>query len=581
MIAAEYRFFRFLAQEFRPTAARWRATLRFVIAGELVMIACLATRAPEPHWALIAMLLIALIDPQASVDKAYQRIAGTVAGAGLGVVASAALWDLSGLLLIFVAIVAGAGVYLSRTQPAAYFWTMLAVTVILVMPDRIAEPDASIARGLWRAGMTLAGVVAGLLSQVLLWPERPMARLREDLADRLDRVAAVMRRIAATPEAATDAHAAALFAITPLPPLHERLAGERTLRRLGDSLRRLILALRRLEHERHQRPFTPADQAALVALAAHVARLAAAARQGRQPAPVADGDDTADPVIGPLARAVGDLQAHVAAAAAAATAALRHLPLPRRIGFVRRPGVDLPALQLAMKVSLALTLCGVLYQILLWPGLATAAVTCITLAQPTHGANLLKALLRFTGALTGAVFAFLALAAISPIYGDIVGLALAVAPLLAYSSYLVFGAPRIGYAGMQTFMPAAMVLMDQATLPLGPRPALDRVAGIFVGILVTTAIDTVLWVRSARAGVPPRLDEAERHIAALEPLAFDHPERRPHTEAARRELAAASIALGDANLELRRDRAARQDLRRLAERLHRLESRFLTATAHG
>lgn len=581
-VSVEAQLFAFLAREFQPTPQRLRATLRFLVVAEIAILICMSIRAAETHWVLISIMMVSLADPQASVDKAFQRALGTVAGAAVGIALSAALWDLAGVLLVAIAASVAIGIYFFRTQPAAYFWLMTAVTLVLVMPDRIIDPDASIETGIWRATLTLAGVAAALLGQALLWPEHPAVRLREELRERLARMAAAVNRLVDDDRRNHPTAVREVLAITPLGRFHERIADDPHLEGVDDAVRRLIIGLRRLEIDRYDHPFNDEERTCLFQIEAKLNDLSQdrPTITGAAPTP-GYVNSSIRPVIIDLCQSVDDLAMRLIELRKLVATPISKLPLPSPVRYVRPTRFNLAALQSGLKAGLALTVCGVLYQILLWPGIATCAVTCVTIAQPTQGASLFKAALRIGGAIAGTTLAFLALATITPTQNGIVGLTLAVVPMLVFAGYLAFGSARIGYAGIQTMMPAAMVLVDNIGLPTGVETALNRVAGIFIGIIVMTAIDALIWPRSARADAAARLDSAEQHIAGLEPLSLADQRRKDRAAHARSDLAAAATALEDARLEPGADDRAREERHSLLARLHDLETRMVMASAHA
>src|SRR5262245_44854234 len=127
-----------------------------------------------------------------------------------------------------------------------------------------------------------------------------------------------------------------------------------------------------------------------------------------------------------------------------------------------------------------------------WPGLLTAGVTCLIVAQSTVGASAYKALLRLAGAVLGGLLGFIVIAVVMPNVERLSWLLPPVAACFWVASWLVVGSPRISYAGLQVGIAFGIAVLDV----LGPTtdlvPPRDRVLGVLLGIFVRSHLSRAL-----------------------------------------------------------------------------------------
>jgi multidrug resistance protein MdtO len=259
----------------------------------------------------------------------------------------------------------------------------------------------------------------------------------------------------------------------------------------------------------------------------------------------------------------------------------RRIPPRAPIGRLPRfqPGTsfDPAALRLGIKAALAMTLCGLAYQVLLWPGITTCVVTAIIVIQPSRGASMRKALLRSAGAIAGGLFGFLALAVLGPSMGNLPALMIVAGIGIAGAAYVNVGSSRISYAGMQTVMAFGLVALDHETVAGNLTAGIDRVLGILLGIAVATLVDVLMWPTTARAAAAAKVVAAQK---GLDALAADPADRATKTAAIHRDLAAAVAQFEDARWEMSSRPADRSALIALGRDIERVQHRFLALTVH-
>ncbi len=234
-------------------------------------------------------------------------------------------------------------------------------------------------------------------------------------------------------------------------------------------------------------------------------------------------------------------------------------------------------LQFALKFAFAAMLCALIVQALDWPGISTAIVTSVVLAQTSLGANYRKSILRFSGAALGGLLAYAYVLLAQPLIDTLVGFAVLTAPAWAVAAWIAAGGPRTSYIGQQIgYAFGIFVLHDfgQVTDLLLSR---DRVLGILLGILVVGILDYILWPRRSNKLARRRVAAALHALAgiaawpAAEPHYMQH-RVLPVRRSVDKDLAAALSLLSEAEFEP--DAASgepeRQRLRSLVENANEL-----------
>lgn len=588
MIDWERRLFAALGRELAPNPARLRATVRLTLVCLVTVIVAMALHIPEIHWLIVTIFVVAQSDAQASFDKAIQRALGTLAGGAMAILMVGLLAGKQEMLLLALAFWVVFGIYLSKTQPDSYVFILFGVTVLVAIPDQVADPARAIQMAIIRIQMLAAGSLIGAFAQMALWPENPERQLIEDLADRLGLAIRALD------------HTVARHAFMP-GVLRERLLGpgmarqldlltraealdDRLRQRHAEQLRliaeidRLVAAIVLLRREAREQPLDQGEIAAVDILAAALRRLLSDLQRLKphdrpMPSPPAG--------LRPVIVRLHEIAAGLPALTGFLDILGRRRPSRPPIGRLPRfqPGTkfDPAAMRLAIKGAIAMTLCGLAYQVLLWPGITTCVVTAIIVIQPSRGASMRKAMLRSAGAICGGAFGFLALALLGPGTGSLPALLIVAAIGIAGAAYINVGSARISYAGMQTVMAFALVALDQETVTGNANAGIDRVLGILLGIAIATLVDALLWPTSARAAAAAKLAAARKGLDRLE---ADIADREPETVAIHRNLAAAVAQFEDARWEMSSRPADRAALAALGRDLDQVQRRFLALTVH-
>lgn len=171
--------------------------------------------------------------------------------------------------------------------------------------------------------------------------------------------------------------------------------------------------------------------------------------------------------------------------------------------------------QYALKATAAAMLCFFIYNILDWPGIHTAFITCFIVSLGTTGETIEKLTLRILGAMIGAALGLAAIVFVMPDITSIGQLMLIVAFVALASGWISAGRPRISYIGFQLafafFLCAVQGLAPEFDLAI----ARDRVIGIFLGNLVVAVIFTQIWPVTLTDRIDPAIVGVLRKLASM------------------------------------------------------------------
>jgi multidrug resistance protein MdtO len=524
--------------ELAPAPGRARATLRIVVACLLATVLVMTLRIPHGHWLIITIFIVSQSDAGASLQKGVLRVAGTLLGGLLGILTMAAFADQPWVRVPLIGVLAGSGLYLSRTSTAPYVGYLDALTVLLVLTAPAPTPEGTVAIGLWRILNIGVGVVLGVGAQLLLWPDDPEARLVDELERRLGAVEALIRRrlgetAAAAPavgDLVRDGLARQLDLLTNAEARHPALRLRHAeLAALVTGVERLLTTAILLEEAPLPGPVPEAAARRLRAVAASCAALGAALRNRTTHVPPRALETATDDEVGadaaPLLPAIVDFERVLE-------------PLPAALGFlahpddapVRRSALDaqrrpfllptffapLPGdVEFALRAGLATAAAYVLWQGLAWQGISTCVVTVVIVAQSTLGASIQKSVLRAAGAALGGLLGLAAIVVAIPNLTTLAGLLAVIAVGTAVGGWLNAGSSRIAYAGLQTGLAFALCLLDRfapSTVLVTPR---DRVLGVFLGIAVAAVGFGAFGAELAGTALVRKLAETFRALAEL------------------------------------------------------------------
>lgn len=541
------KFLRFLRAELAPHPGQARATWRCVVSVLFTALVVQALHAPHGYWAMFTVYLVSQPDAGSSVQKAVQRVVGTLAGGLLAIVTIVAFIDQPWFVLPLVFLVSAGGLFLSRIAVAPYAPFLGALTFLMLVPEA-GSVTATLDAPLWRIAMILLGCVIGSVAQLVLWPDDPATLLRSDVASRLRTAAAALDRAAGGRDA------------RPAPALLEASGLGRQLQLLESAERLHPTLVHR--HAEQARLIASAERALVASLAverlavtpldatrrARIEALAAECREIADALATSAGTIAAQPAIAAPAGAAPDaIAASLAQVARALAVARETLPAVIDLGPTSDPAArvrlsawlplgvaapDAETTRFAARGGITTVLAYLVMHGLAWPGISTCVITPLICAEGSFGAGRQKAILRIAGAAVGAALGIFTTVVLMPLVTSIAGYLLILVPSFFIASWVSMGSPRIAYAGVQIAL--AFAMYGEA---FGPTTELvvgrDRVIGIAIGIALITLLEELLWPVYAGDQFGPRLATVLRAQAKLarnagrpiDPAFFDSPER--------------------------------------------------------
>jgi uncharacterized membrane protein YgaE (UPF0421/DUF939 family) len=181
----------------------------------------------------------------------------------------------------------------------------------------------------------------------------------------------------------------------------------------------------------------------------------------------------------------------------AKSGAAPHPPKPKKKLLAPDAFTNPAHVHFALKVTLAAMACYIIYTGLDWPGIHTSFITVCFISLESIGATLHKGALRLAGCICGGVLGFLSIMYLVPHMESIVSLVLLIAAVAALAGWVAGGSERIAYAGLQIALAFYMCILQAFQPDTDFTKIRDRLAGILLGIGVTTFVFRYFWPEEA------------------------------------------------------------------------------------
>ena len=158
----------------------------------------------------------------------------------------------------------------------------------------------------------------------------------------------------------------------------------------------------------------------------------------------------------------------------------------------------------ALKGCFAVSACYVIYNAIDWPGMGVPVMlTCFLTAVSTIGTSRQRQVLRFAGFVVGGLLIGMsAQVFILPYLDSIAGFTVFFVLVTALAAWFMTSSPRLSFFGLQLGAVFFVINMQKFARETSLSVARDRVAGVFLGLLMMWLIFDQLW--SAPASVEMR-----------------------------------------------------------------------------
>jgi multidrug resistance protein MdtO len=161
-------------------------------------------------------------------------------------------------------------------------------------------------------------------------------------------------------------------------------------------------------------------------------------------------------------------------------------------------------LKFALKGCFAVSACYVIYNSIDWPGMAAPVMlTCFFTAVSTIGTSRQRQVLRFAGFVVGGLLIGMGSQVfILPYVDSISGFTVLFMTVTAVAAWFMTSSPRLSFFGLQFGAMYFVINMQKFARETSLSVARDRVAGVFLGLLMMWLIFDQIW--GAPAGVEMR-----------------------------------------------------------------------------
>ncbi len=526
----------FLKQELAPYPGRVLTVMRMVLAATFVMLICNIFRIPYAFVGGIYALLISRESPRATLSSAGMVLLLAAAGVAYVLVSVQFvisvpllhfLWNIGSLFLAFYALTV-------VTNYGAFVAFAMEISIAVTIWDRHLPAGTNVADTLWLSLVALVAVVVTSSIEVAFGRVGPGNDVIMAVTDRL---AAIHNVLVSYAEGRSVDH-----------------AGEERVIRLGmlgtSTLRR---ALRRSDYSPQYRAqmsgvvelvgslvdmataltqlsfaLSSIDQEHLQNLSAAVASILDDLTQRRIPKSIQVNSED-EPHRVPLLREMENTVALITQAFAGSRSIDEYQEnseeMPRSRLIAADAFVNPEHFKFALKGCLAASTCYVIYNSIDWLGMGVPVMlTCFFTAFSTIGTSRQRQVLRFAGFVVGGLLIGMGSQVfILPYLDSIQGFTVLFVLVTALGAWFMTSSPRLSFFGLQLTAVFFVINMQKFARETSLSVARDRVAGVFLGLLIMWLIFDQLWRAPASVEIRRAFISVLRLLAQFtrEPVSAD------------------------------------------------------------
>jgi len=530
----------FLKHELAPYPGRALTVARIVLAATFVMLICNTFRIPYAFVGGIYALLISRENARATLNSA-----GTVlllAAAGVAYVLISVqfvisvpllhfLWIIGSLFLAFYALTA-------ITNYGGFVAFAMVVSIAVTIWDRHVSGETNVEATLYLSLVTLIAVVVTSGLELAFNRMRPGDDIVVPVADRLAAIRSVLmcysegrpvdpateEKVVRLGMLGTSTLRRALQRSDYSPQYRAQMSG---VVELVGRLLDITTALTQFSFEASSIDRED-DREHLRNLAAAVASIRSDLMSRRIPGSIQVNTED-EPHRVPLLREMENTVALIPQAFAGSRsideyqAPSEEPPRPKL--FTADAFVNPDHLRFALKGCLAVSACYVIYNSIDWPGMGVPVMlTCFLTALSTIGASRQRQILRFAGFVVGGlVIGMNSQVFILPYLDSITGFTVFFMLVTALAAWFMTSSPRLSFFGLQLAAMFFVINMQKFARETSLSVARDRVAGVFLGLLMMWLIFDQLWGASASVEMRRVFVSTLRLLAqfAREPVSAD------------------------------------------------------------
>jgi multidrug resistance protein MdtO len=529
-------FWEFLKHELAPYPGRVATVARMVLAATLVMIICNTFRIPYAFVGGIYALLISRESPQATLKSAGTVLllaAGGVAYVLVSVqlVVSVPLlhflWSIGSLFVAFFVLTV-------VTNYGAFVALALVISIAVTIWERHLPAEANVEDTLRLLLVALIAVVVTSGVELAFRRVRPGDDIVAPVADRLAVIHSVLichaERRPVDPATEEKVIRLGMLGTSALRRALQRSDYSPLYRTQMSGVVALVGTLVDITTALTQLSFEPSttDRDHLGKLAAAVAGIRSDLLYRRIPDSIQVNTED-EPHRMPLLREMENTVALIPQAFAGSQsideyqAPAEEMPAP---GLIAADALVNPEhLRFALRGCFAVSACYIIYNSIDWPALSVPVMlTCFLTAFSTIGTSRQRQILRFAGFVVGGLLIGMsAQMFILPYLDSIAGFTVFFILVTALAAWFMTSSPRLSFFGLQLGAVFFVINMQKFTRETSLAVARDRVAGVFLGLLMMWLIFDQLWSAPASVEMKRGFASTLRLLAqfAREPVSAD------------------------------------------------------------
>ncbi len=558
----------FLRSELRLTPARRILTIRLFITLMIVCFVGVTLRPPSIialSFSFVMMLGPTMMDYTMSLVSAWKLMKLEVVAIVLSVISLAMWGDQPWFLVPWSYALITVLLFISRVTGTPTIPPMLYVFAVLYNPE---HPEQNVYGALWiLPTLGLLAFGTSIAAQLILWPQNPEKLLIQDLSERLSIIVRMLERIAGQGETVKHAkpdeiprlgNVSRQFALLSHAEMtHSALKNKHaewidfivevdTWFNVASKLNNLVL------ETDPSLILSQSDRAKIAAIGGKCHELQMTFLECETPIAISADNNLSADSSNPASNDSLFLLLHRLEHSAIRTSrclGLLYGPMsqptvnemqaaspkgqtPPLFWLSKQYWVDnMDALHYGMKFALGVMICLFLVQAFRWPGIDTAILTCVIVAQTSMGADYRKSVMRIMGASLGGLLAYIFIIVLEPALETIAGFMLTIAPVMWLSAWVGSGSPRIAYVGTQIGYAFAHAVLPGYGPVTDLESARDRVLGILLGITVVGVINYVIWPQRSERMLTKRLSSNLRNLGKFLSLGVASPPDRQSSAA--------------------------------------------------
>jgi len=527
----------FLRHELAPYPGRALTVARMVLAATLVMIICNTFRIPYAFLGGIYALLISRESPRSTLSSAGTVLLLAASGVAyvlvsvqfvISVPALHFLWNIGSLFLAFYALRV-------VTNYGAFAAFALVISIAVTIWERHVSAETNVEDTLRLLLVALIAVVVTTGVELAFGRVRPGDDIVVPVADRLAAIHSVLICYAerGSVDQATEEKVIrlGLLGTSTLRRALQRSDYSPQYRAQMSAVVALVGTLVDTTTALTQLSFEPSsiDREHLRNLALAVASIRSDLMYRRIPGSIQVNTEE-EPHRVPLLRQMENTVALIPQAFAGSRSIDEYQApseqMPRSKLFASDAFANPEHFRFALRGCFAVSACYVIYNAIDWPGMAVPVMlTCFLTAVSTIGVSRQRQILRFAGFVVGGLLIGMnAQVFILPYVDSIAGFTVFFMLVTALAAWFMTSSPRLSFFGLQLGAVFFVININQKfARETSLSVARDRVAGVFLGLLMMWLIFDQLWGASASVEMRKVFISTLRLLAqfAREPVSAD------------------------------------------------------------